>query len=304
VSGTYRDSRALVRQMLPLANELTVTFYRRVYELSREITLSHDATGMQHELLHNFMQSLSHNGDHKYTRNTLQSLLIHIRDIRRSPMHAQTVLPFTYHEVLVLLRLAEITHFQVIYSIQSGPSRLITQSPMVADAQMRPRRSPQIYAVRHPPPSHPSRDTIICELYIDRFKFPYHDAAWCPLLHDEKIRDKEVRKRVMQFRIQHKIKQDPLPGTLKQPRSVPPRARLTVPTANAAIVTDLTQDPHQGDEYMLPTPADENPVQDIAEVDSSTFDYPWPAMVNSATNLSPPGDTSISDTFEYRSLQE
>jgi hypothetical protein len=108
----------------------------------------------------------------------------------------------------------------------------------------------------------------------------------------------------MHFRIQHKINQDPLLGTIKQTRNVPPRARLPGPTSNAAIVPDLTQDPHQGDGYMLPSPADDDPVQELAEVDSSTFDYTWPATVSSATNLSPPGDTSISDPFEYLSLQE
>jgi hypothetical protein len=140
------------------------------------------------------LQCLSRNGNHRYTRNTLQSLLIQIQDIRWSPTHAQTVLPFTYHEVLVLLRLAEITHFQVISSIQSGPSRLIAQAPVASAAQMRPQCSPQGSAVRRPPPSHPSRDTSRCELCLDRFKFPSHDAAWCPLLHDENIRDKEVRE--------------------------------------------------------------------------------------------------------------
>jgi hypothetical protein len=104
----------------------------------------------------------------------------------------------------------------------------------------------------------------------------------------------------MQCCIHHKIKQDPLPGSLKQPWNVPPRARLPFPTANVAIVSDLTQDPHRVDESMIHTPSDE--YQD--QVDSSTFDYMWPATVNSATNLSTPGDTSVSDPFEYRSLQE
>jgi hypothetical protein len=54
MSGTYRDYHALIRQLLPFANEFIVAYYRRVYELSREITLSHDATGMQHDLLHHF----------------------------------------------------------------------------------------------------------------------------------------------------------------------------------------------------------------------------------------------------------
>jgi hypothetical protein len=192
----------------------------------------------------------------------------------------------------------------VIFSIQSGPSRLIAQAPVDAAAQIHPQRSPRGSAVRRPPPSHPYRDTIRCELYLDCFEFPSHDVVWCPLLRDENIKDKEVCERVMQFCIRHKIKQDPLPGILKHPRTVPLRAHLPVPTAKAAIVLDLTQDSHQVDDYMLPTPADDDLVQEIVEVDSSTFDYPWPATVNSATNISPPSYTSVSDPFEYISLQE
>jgi hypothetical protein len=172
----------------------------------------------------------------------------------------------------------------------------MVQSPVVTAAQMHPYHPPQGSDVRHPPPVHSTRDTIRSELCFDRFKFPSHDAAWCPLLHDENIRDKEVRERVMQ---------DPLPITLNQPRNVPPCARILAPTVNAAIMTDLTQDPHQVDESLLPSlPSVEDQYQYIGEVDSPTFDYPWPATVNSATNLSPPGDIQVSDPFEYRSLQE
>jgi hypothetical protein len=143
MSGTYSDYRALVRQLLPLANELIVTYYHRVYELSREIRMSHIATGMQHELLHCFVQTLSLNGDHGYNLNSLQSFLIQIRDIQWSPTHAQDVLPFTYHAVLVILHLTEITPFHVTSSIKSGPSGLMAQSPVLAAAKMHPQLSHQ-----------------------------------------------------------------------------------------------------------------------------------------------------------------
>jgi hypothetical protein len=76
MSGTYHDYRALVCQLLPLANDLTINKYCRIYELSRELSreilFSNEPTGMHHKLLHHFMQALSHNGDHGCTRNTLQ----------------------------------------------------------------------------------------------------------------------------------------------------------------------------------------------------------------------------------------
>jgi hypothetical protein len=74
IRGTYHDYRALIHQMLPLANKLIVVYYRRAYELSREIILSHDATGMEHELLHHFVQTLSRNGEHGYIQ-TFEGLL-------------------------------------------------------------------------------------------------------------------------------------------------------------------------------------------------------------------------------------
>jgi hypothetical protein len=57
MSVTCHDCRALIHQLLSLANELIVTYYHHVYKVSREITLSHNATGMQHELLLHFVQT-------------------------------------------------------------------------------------------------------------------------------------------------------------------------------------------------------------------------------------------------------
>jgi hypothetical protein len=68
---------------------------------------------MQHELLHHFVQSLCHNGDHGFTRNTLHPFRVCIRDLRRNPQHATQPLPFTFHEVLSTLLLADIIHYMV-----------------------------------------------------------------------------------------------------------------------------------------------------------------------------------------------
>jgi hypothetical protein len=61
-----------------------------------------------------------------------------------------------------------------------------------------------------------------------------------PIWFDENIRDREVKERVMQLHIQHKIKQYPLPEILKQPRKPPVLARL--PTANLAQELDLIEE--------------------------------------------------------------
>jgi hypothetical protein len=66
---------------MPFDNDMIVRYYHKVHKLSREIILSQDATGMQHELLHHFVQSLCHNGDHGFTHNTLHTFLVRIRDL-------------------------------------------------------------------------------------------------------------------------------------------------------------------------------------------------------------------------------
>jgi hypothetical protein len=89
--------------------------------------------------MHHFVQALCHNGEYGFTRNTLQAFLIKIRDSRRSPHHAQAPLLFTYHAVIDVLRLANITR----YCAATGPSMALHQ-PLAAAAQMRPVRSPHI----------------------------------------------------------------------------------------------------------------------------------------------------------------
>jgi hypothetical protein len=57
--------------MLPVHNETILAYFQRTQDLSREITLARDASGMLHELLHHFLQSLCANGDSGFTRTTL-----------------------------------------------------------------------------------------------------------------------------------------------------------------------------------------------------------------------------------------
>jgi hypothetical protein len=70
--------------------------------------------------------------------------------------------------------------------------------------------------------------------------FPPHDASYFPFIHDENIRDREVRECAIQFRIQHRIKQAPLPDDLNSYMNTPPRARL--PAHNVHNVTITFQD--------------------------------------------------------------
>jgi hypothetical protein len=192
-------------------------------------------------------------------------------------------------------------------------------NPLAAAAQMPPLRSHNGHSSSSPenrghlrsPPSLDPYVPICCELCLDRFNFHSHDAAWFPLLHDENIRDREVKERVIQYRIQNKIKQHPLPDGLKVPHKPPMSARL--PMANAVhdiynIHEDLTLavtdqdipiDPGT-DKYDLPHSHFEDPT----EIDTSQFDYSSPPTINSATGLQRPAATDGACPFGYRSLQE
>jgi hypothetical protein len=46
--------------LIPIANELIVVYFHKVRDLSRDIILSHDVTGMQHEVIHHFVTSLGY----------------------------------------------------------------------------------------------------------------------------------------------------------------------------------------------------------------------------------------------------
>jgi hypothetical protein len=176
MSGTYQEYQVLIHQLMPTENELVVNLCHIICESSREITLSHDATAMQHELFHHFVQALSRNGDHGHTHNTLQTDFMQIRETHR-------------------LHLAEITHSHVLSAPAAGPLGLVPPTPIDTAAQMHPHWSPQNSNERCQPTTYGSTDrwqhhprsapdTINCELCLDRFKFPSHDTPWCPLLHE------------------------------------------------------------------------------------------------------------------------
>jgi hypothetical protein len=54
MNGSFFDYRLDTCTCTPNVQELTALFFLRVQELSHEITLSRDQSGMQHELLHHF----------------------------------------------------------------------------------------------------------------------------------------------------------------------------------------------------------------------------------------------------------
>jgi hypothetical protein len=309
MNGLFHDYHStIISQLVPSANSMIVTCYHLIQDLSREITLSLDSTGMHHELMYHFVYVLCKIGDHGYTRNAIQSFLIKMCDARRVPRNPQQVVPFTYHDVLSTLRLADIKSFTTALSRTppiSGHDRFI------AAAQMRPHHSPSGPTDHHPSPDR--TPNIRCEVCLDRFRFPPHDAPWCPFIHDENICDREVCERAIQFRIQHIIKHAPLPDGLQSSMNTPPHARLPAPTVRTATVT--FQDTLNSDTAALSadfTPDDTSDVPDIPVgdaspdpiVDSALYDYHWDPVINSASDLVHPADTSTTCPFEYQSLQE
>jgi hypothetical protein len=137
INGPFRDFCLQIHAVLPIADERIFTFYYRTQDLAHKIKLAQDTTGMEHKLMHHFFQALCRNGDYCFTRNTLQAFLICIWDMRRSPHHAQSPPPFTYHEILEVIRFSEITRFLTATSLAS------MNQPLVHAAQMCPHSSPQ-----------------------------------------------------------------------------------------------------------------------------------------------------------------
>jgi hypothetical protein len=121
--------------MLPVHNETILAYFQRTQDLSREITLSRDASGMLHELLHHFLQALYANGDSGFTRTTLSSFDRTIKRLRRDPQHITVALPFTFYDIQVELRDAGIITFH-------APNALAVVPGIVAAAQLRPHKSP------------------------------------------------------------------------------------------------------------------------------------------------------------------
>jgi hypothetical protein len=144
------------------------------------------------------LQSLCRNGDHGFTRNTLHTFLIRIYDLRRYPQHAPQPLPFIFHEVLSTLRFVDITHYMVSATTSNAIPGLTSASPLVCAAQMRPQQSPtDSFPQRPQPPPPRSSDMIRCELCLEKYTFNSHNAAWCPILHADNIREGEVKERVL-----------------------------------------------------------------------------------------------------------
>jgi hypothetical protein len=104
MNGSFRDYRFDICTCTPNAQELVELFFLRVQELLHEITLSRDQSGMQHELLHHFVQVLGKNSDSGLTRSVLLPSILKIKQLRRSPTHPMLPLPFTFHDVLLILR--------------------------------------------------------------------------------------------------------------------------------------------------------------------------------------------------------
>jgi hypothetical protein len=71
IDGPFCNYHLQIQVVLPIVNEMIVAFYHRVHYLSHEIQLSRNATGMQHELMHNLVQFLICNGDYGFTSNML-----------------------------------------------------------------------------------------------------------------------------------------------------------------------------------------------------------------------------------------
>jgi hypothetical protein len=127
--------------MLPVHNETILAYSQRTQDLSREITLTRDASGMLHELLHHFLQALCGNGDSGFTRTTLSSFDRTIKRLRRDPQHIAVALPFTFYDIQVELRDARIITFRAPNALAVAPGlvfrslvilKIALRSPVIA----------------------------------------------------------------------------------------------------------------------------------------------------------------------------
>jgi hypothetical protein len=146
-------------------------------------------------------------------------------------------LPFTYHDVLSKLHDAEITYCQAIHDQSTSPmfSASIERlhGHIVAAAQPHPARPPRSCRPSYPSCNdRPTGTPTHCELCLDHFGFPGHYAPWCPFLHPENTKDREIKQRILQYKVTRAIKQYPVPDKLKQSMRlipVPPNARILKP---------------------------------------------------------------------------
>jgi hypothetical protein len=114
--------------MIPVHDETILAYFQRTQDLSREITLARDASGMLHELLHHFLQALCAHGDSGFTRTTILSFDPTIKRLCLYPQHITFALPFTFYEIQVELRDAGII-------TSRAPNALAVAPGLVAAAQ-------------------------------------------------------------------------------------------------------------------------------------------------------------------------
>jgi hypothetical protein len=97
-------------------------------------------------------------------------------------------------------------------------------------------------------------------------------------LHPRNIKDREIKQRILQYKVTHAIKQDPVPDKLKQTmRSlpIPQQARLPNPTVKTAML-DLVADD------VVSRPENSVLSEDDLLVDKESFYYPVTPMSKSA----------------------
>jgi hypothetical protein len=134
---------------------------------------------------------------------------------------------------------------------------------------------------------------------LDRFCFHGHDAPWCPFWHPENTKDREIKQRILQYKVTHAIKQDNFPYKFKQAMGslpVPQQAPLPNPTVKTAL-TDLVAD----DVDSLPD--NSVPSEYKLLVDTASFEYPAAPMANSAIDAPSGSAVDIQCPFGYRAFQ-
>jgi hypothetical protein len=163
LGGSFRDYRLQIHSLLPIQHETILDFYKRPQDLAQEISLSRDASGIAHDLLHHYVVTLRANGDSGFTRTILTHYLRQIKQVRRNPQHIHAPIPFTFYDLQVELRDAGVTSFvtphhdtlAIIAAIQQGPS--LPPSSQYDDCRQGPSASSQ-----RPPGPHGSSQRPTC----------------------------------------------------------------------------------------------------------------------------------------------
>jgi hypothetical protein len=109
-NGPFHDCCINIQLCIPTTQELIALHFLHIQELSHEITLSQDCSGMQNELLHHFVTIPGKNMDTGLSRSIILPCILNIKQLPRTPSHPAEPLPFAYHEVMIMLRDTEITH--------------------------------------------------------------------------------------------------------------------------------------------------------------------------------------------------